>query len=515
MRLVLLAFLLLATIVSAFPPAAGGQTSVDEAMAAQVAVELSYLESIGDFNALYDRIHPDAHAIIPRSAVIGWYQNEFAPRGPGVATVTGIRFVSWTWPVNGYTYGYTAEVSFVQPFADGTVLEDVVRLVQDVSGEWRWFFGRSREFVEEQIARYSQQTPARGSSVSILDFVASDLNGFWGIAFGAAGGRYVPPSMALFVPNSSSGCGYMGRTIGPAAYCGLDMTVYVDVAWFATLDAAIGDFAWITIMAHEWGHHLQYLGGVSLPRKQLELQADCLAGAYARDAETRGLLDPGDVVEAVSISAQSGDRYWLPDDAEGAHGSGDERVAAFMRGFLDGFIGCGFLSFGAPPVPAAPAAPAQTALASILPLQAEVPSGLSPVGDSYRTLRDVAVNYTDPAETERLFRGWGWEENVTRTFEGSSPSGVTLVYVSIHRFGDAQGAANGLHHSVADQMASTGAWEIAVAPLGQTTRAMATAGDVTIYAQQGDVLIRLTVAGASSTHLPAAEAIVASMLARA
>ena len=96
--------------------------------------------------------------MIPPSAVIGWYQKDFLPRGPGVITVTGIQMRSWTWEVTGITYPNTAEVAFTQPFADGSVVNDVVRLVES-DGEWRWFFGRTREFVDEQIARFSGSAP--------------------------------------------------------------------------------------------------------------------------------------------------------------------------------------------------------------------------------------------------------------------------------------------------------------------------------------------------------------------
>jgi uncharacterized protein len=517
-RVAMMVLIVLASL-SAPRSASAAQSQIDQVAAAQTATELSYLESIGDYNGLYDRIHPDAHAVIPRAAVIGWYQNEFAPLGPGVATVTGVRFVQWTWPVTGVTYSATAEVSFVQPFANGTVLEDVVRLVKDGSGEWRWFFGRSREFVDQQIARYVPKAPVVGGGVTVIDMVTSDLNAYWGISFSAAGHTYVPPRVTTLAPGAMTGCGYVGQDPGPAMYCGSDMTIYVDLAWFVFFEEEIGDFAWITIVAHEFGHHVQFLSGVMPgPGPGFELQADCLAGSYARDAETRGLLDPGDVTEAVAISAISGDASWLPQDEYGAHGSGDERVAAFMRGYLDGFIGCGFLSSTADQttVAAPPPPSARVDIAALLPLQHEVPPGLDYIGDSQRSLAQVAVNYSDPVETERLFRQWGWEGNVTRTFEGSGArGGPTLVYASVHRLGGPGEAAAALDYSLADQMRSTGAWEIEVPPLADTTGAVQTSSDVTIYAQQGDVMIRLTVAGPADGSLLEAETLMRVILSRA
>ena len=94
-------------------------------------------------------------------------------------------------------------------------------------------------------------------------------------------------------------------------------------------------------MAHEWGHHLQTLLGIApAPGNTFELQADCLAGAYASDAGQRGLLDPGDITEAVAMAATAGDPLGLPQDTPGAHGINDDRITAFMRGYLGGVDAC-------------------------------------------------------------------------------------------------------------------------------------------------------------------------------
>ena len=126
--------------------------------AANRAVEISQLEADRDFDAIYNLMHPDAQAIIPREAVVGWYRDFLADQDAGVLTVTGVSIVSWTWPVTGQTYASTAEVSFIQPYIQNggtTDVDEVVRLVDPGDGRGpRWFFGRSREFVDEQIARY-------------------------------------------------------------------------------------------------------------------------------------------------------------------------------------------------------------------------------------------------------------------------------------------------------------------------------------------------------------------------
>jgi len=138
---------------------------------ATTAIEISQLEAQGRFSDIYDQMHPDAQAFIPRAAVVGWYENDFAPLGPGVITVTGVEYVTWTWPVTGKTYANTAEVSFQQPFANGGVVSEVVRLVES-DGNWHWFFGRSPEFVNEQIAKYGQTTVLPSGSTGACDGAA-------------------------------------------------------------------------------------------------------------------------------------------------------------------------------------------------------------------------------------------------------------------------------------------------------------------------------------------------------
>ena len=115
----------------------------------RAAEELSRLEATEHIPALYtfyELMHPDAQAIIPRHVVIGWYREEFQPRGPEPAKATSVAYKDWEWAVNGTTYRDAAEVSYTQAFADGTTTEDVVHLVEH-EGTWRWFFGRDRAWV--------------------------------------------------------------------------------------------------------------------------------------------------------------------------------------------------------------------------------------------------------------------------------------------------------------------------------------------------------------------------------
>jgi hypothetical protein len=127
----------------------------DSEAALAIAETVAALEVSGDFFTLYRSMHPDAQAIIPQEAVVGWYQHEFTHVGEPAPRAMKVRFISWTWPVTGKTYPETAEVVLRKQLADGTVIRDEIRLVKDYRGNWGWFFGRDRAFVEEQIARFT------------------------------------------------------------------------------------------------------------------------------------------------------------------------------------------------------------------------------------------------------------------------------------------------------------------------------------------------------------------------
>jgi len=519
-----------AVLTSWVPTARAGVAQADEADAAATAVDLSRLEAASDFNTLYDRIHPDVHAVVPRAAVIGWFQNEWAPLGPGVSTVTGVRFVAWTWEVTGVTYPFTAEVSFEQPFADGSIRQDVVRLVPDAKGEWRWFFGRSRAFVDEQIARYVPAAPIPSDSDIFAEFVLADIDEFWRASFAGADRAYAAPGLVAVDAPIDSSCGVVDPT-GPGAFCGVDHTIYYSSDHYEALVGGGTDFAWITVVAHEWGHYVQHLLAVARPASNAyELQADCLAGSYARDAGTRGLLEPGDVTEAVAMSSRGGDPLWLPQDQPGAHGTSDDRITSFMRGYLDGFVGCQLsiadgAEVHADPVPeVGQTRGVEVDLSRLLPTDADVSADLAMTADGSRSLAEVTTNYRNPAEATARFAAWGWGGNAARSFAADdgidpSPGGASSVYVSIHRFADAAGAALALDYSAADQAAATGAVEVPTGPIGSRSRALEleTPGGVeaTVYTQVDRFLIRVTVVAAGDAAIHTARRVTAVVIARA
>ena len=140
---------------------------------------------------------------------------------------------------------------------------------------------------------------------------------------------------------------------------------------------------------------------------------------------------------------------------------------------------------------------------SILPSIADVPVGLVETGRHTRALPDVVANYTNPAETSQRVKAWGWQGNAVASF--ALPSGqpaqsgqVNGVYVSIHRFDDADAAREALDFSIAEQAAGTDLREISTDPLGEYTRSLYGPEDygneTTVLTQQGDLLIRVSAA---------------------
>lgn len=160
--------LLAGAVAPIVPSDVMAQTRRDERAASEQAIYISELESEGRFSRIYNLMHSDSKAVSPREAVVGWYETDFAPLEPqSITEILDVRFIRWTWDVTGERYRNTAEVDFIQPFGSGynvSYVEETVRLVEE-DGEWHWFFGRSQEFVEEQIVRFvDDESAVRGSS---------------------------------------------------------------------------------------------------------------------------------------------------------------------------------------------------------------------------------------------------------------------------------------------------------------------------------------------------------------
>lgn len=335
--------------------------------AAEAARAFSALEAERDFTALYDQMHPDAREIVPKSTVVGWYEAFLSTRDVGELTVTEVLPEPWTWGVTGVTYQDAVTVRFVQPYTiDGVVTEVPGEVHLAPAGdEWGWFFGASRQFVDEQIALYGDdgsatlfalaqdepEEPLLSREERFPDILHAHVDAFWEARFAEAGRVYDSPNGVIaFDEPIVTACGRAEPDREAAFYCVIDENIYYSADFRTLIEQQIGDFAWVIVVAHEWGHHIQAKLGFDLgivPDRageilavEFEQQADCLAGAYAVDAEATGWLDPGDIEEALYMTQISGDPPGTAWNDPRAHGTGEERINAFLDGYEGGLAGC-------------------------------------------------------------------------------------------------------------------------------------------------------------------------------
>jgi uncharacterized protein len=200
---------------------------------------------------------------------------------------------------------------------------------------------------------------ADSKEVQFVSFVLDDAQGFWRQQFQAAGKPYRRAKLVLFRNQVSSGCGQASAATGPF-YCPLDQKVYIDLGFFDELSSrfqAPGDFAQAYVLAHEIGHHIQQQLGIEQDvRRQsqddpgdsnelsvrLELQADCLAGVWARSTYDRGILESGDLQEGLQAASSVGDdriqakTQGRIDPETFTHGTSEQRSHWLQTGFDSG-----------------------------------------------------------------------------------------------------------------------------------------------------------------------------------
>ncbi|MFT4041173.1 MAG: neutral zinc metallopeptidase [Thermomicrobiales bacterium] len=172
---------------------------------------------------------------------------------------------------------------------------------------------------------------------NLTQTVLGDIDSFWAGVFAARGAAYYSAEIVPVSETVSTNCGPFGPYDNPAAFCPLEDTIYYSVPLSSDVSTNVGDFAWITVLAHEWGHHVQLALGIEAAMSmERELQADCFGGAYAQHALQSGFLQEGDVSEAVLMNMLGGDPVGTSQTMQGAHGSSDYRVTAYMQGYLNG-----------------------------------------------------------------------------------------------------------------------------------------------------------------------------------
>jgi predicted metalloprotease len=218
---------------------------------------------------------------------------------------------------------------------------------------------------QPQSSSPAQQAPTQSSKqqeelVNFVKVILAETEDTWNGVFSKAGRNYPAPKLVLFDGRTPTACGTGQAAAGPF-YCPGDQKMYIDLDFMDELRrmGASGDFALAYVIAHEVGHHVQTVMGISeqIQRKkrglsktdgnalqvQMELQADCLAGVWANHTEQRqAILEKGDINEGINAAAAVGD-----DRISGGrlsrrhytHGSSKERVSWFKQGLKSGDIG--------------------------------------------------------------------------------------------------------------------------------------------------------------------------------
>ena len=204
-------------------------------------------------------------------------------------------------------------------------------------------------------------TPEEEQLADFVSVVLADTEDTWREIFQSSGRDYQEPVLVMFSGSVQSACGMASAAMGPF-YCPADKQVYIDLAFFKDLrqrHGAPGDFAQAYVIAHEVGHHVQNLLGISSQVRSaqrgvgkaesnelsvsLELQADCFAGLWGNHADrSRQVLEQGDIEEALNAASAIGDDrlqkegrgYVVPESF--THGTSEQRVRWFRRGIDSG-----------------------------------------------------------------------------------------------------------------------------------------------------------------------------------
>ncbi|HYG44821.1 MAG TPA: neutral zinc metallopeptidase [Bordetella sp.] len=219
------------------------------------------------------------------------------------------------------------------------------------------------QMAEQGPAPIEQQAgppPANDPQARFVAQVLGETEDTWGAIFQQNNRQYAAPKLVLFRGATPTACGTGQAAMGPF-YCPADSKVYIDLSFFDEMERRLnapGDFAQAYVIAHEVGHHVQHLLGISdqvdrLRQRnpgqanalsvRMELQADCFAGLWARHADqARNILESGDIEEGLNAASAIGDDtlqkqsqgYVVPDAF--THGSSAQRVRWFKRGFDSG-----------------------------------------------------------------------------------------------------------------------------------------------------------------------------------
>jgi predicted metalloprotease len=369
-----------------------------------------------------------------------------------------------------------------------------------------------------EVTAHQSNTPSaesyRGSDeefryAGTFQEIAVAIDAFWETAFSRAAIPYSSPAIESLDRLLNTACGRHGPS-SAAIYCQLDKTIYLAPDFLAEQNSEIGDYAPIIVLAHEWGHHVQNLLQVPDPGdNKYELQADCLAGAFTLDAETQGLLEKGDLAEAVLMSESVGDPAGLPQDQPGAHGTDEDRRRAVLRGYLDGLAGCNLPDIEIVIIEETPeenlacAIDLLNCLPRVPPLDHAACFGV--VDDGTEDFEQLLNRFSGIPDAVNLLEEWGWQATAFRQFgcDGPPDGDAGWIDISAHLFADATSAQQAVDYFTAVRLDGSPYVQGVSPGIGDYSTAMAgpavNGKDFTIYASQGPYLVRVTGVSPSGT----------------
>jgi predicted metalloprotease len=226
----------------------------------------------------------------------------------------------------------------------------------------RQLFQQTPDDSSTQVQTSRPQNPQEEELKQFVSVVLAKSEDVWHDVFRRNGREYREPTLVLFTDQVRSACGIAGTAVGPF-YCPGDEKVYIDLSFYDDLRQrfhAPGDFAQAYVVAHEVGHHVQKLLGImdrvtTMQHRvseveanqlsvRLELQADFFAGVFARYVQNEGILEAGDIDEALRAASAVGDDriqrettgYVVPDSF--THGTSEQRLRWFKKGYDTGDI---------------------------------------------------------------------------------------------------------------------------------------------------------------------------------
>jgi len=240
----------------------------------------------------------------------------------------------------------------------GTLLVIIIALL--FGADPRQLLEQAPDNSPTQVQTSRRQNPQDEELKQFVSVVLAKSEDVWHDVFRQNGREYREPTLVLFTDQVHSACGLAGSAVGPF-YCPGDEKVYIDLSFYDDLRQrfqAPGDFAQAYVVAHEVGHHVQKLLGImdrvtAMQRRaseveanqlsvRLELQADFFAGVFARYVQNQGILEAGDIDEALRAASAVGDDriqrqttgYVVPDSF--THGTSEQRLRWFKKGYDTG-----------------------------------------------------------------------------------------------------------------------------------------------------------------------------------